>query len=73
MQDDNKMFEFDEQLSNLLGDKVRLYNKILYLVIADAVYCEGKVFSINYCSSFGISYVSFDILGLGLSVVIIFP
>ena len=31
------------EISQLLGDKENLYQKILYLVIADSAYSEGKL------------------------------
>ena len=30
------------EISDLLGDHEHLYPKILYLVMADSAYCEGK-------------------------------
>ena len=33
----------EDEMSELLGEKEHLYQKILYLVMADAAYCEGKL------------------------------
>lgn len=33
------------EITQLLGDKENLYQKILYLVIADSAYSEGKYIS----------------------------
>ncbi|XP_065669490.1 serine/threonine-protein kinase Nek1 isoform X7 [Hydra vulgaris] len=40
VQDDKKID--DNQVSNLLAEKVHLFEKILYLVMADTIYCEGN-------------------------------
>ena len=41
-EDDNVDVGSDAEISDLLGEKEHLYPKILYLVIADSAYVEGK-------------------------------
>ena len=46
MMQDNEDDELEigtTEISQLLGDKENLYQKILYLVIADSAYSEGKL------------------------------
>ena len=41
-EDDSADISSTSEISELLGDKEHLYPKILYLVIADSAYTEGK-------------------------------
>ena len=41
-EDDSADISSTSEISELLGDKEHLYPKILYLVIADSAYAEGK-------------------------------
>ena len=41
-EDDSADISSTGEISELLGDKEHLYPKILYLVIADSAYTEGK-------------------------------
>ena len=40
-EEDNALEMRTVEISDLLGEKEHLYQKILYLVMADSAYCEG--------------------------------
>ena len=55
-EEDNALEMGTAEISDLLGEKEHLYQKILYLVMADSAYCEGGFLS-SFCRNIFYSVV----------------